>query len=141
MVELACEGEPRFEASRLEEGRAKSYSIDTIERVRKEMAPADELFFLIGSDAFAEVRSWHRWREVVAAVTFLVVARPGHEYEAPPGARVSRLEGIALDVSSSQIRAELAAGESPAAVPGRVLAYIRERGLYGAAPQAVSRRP
>ena len=33
MVELACEADPRFEASRLEEGRAKSYSIITIEKV------------------------------------------------------------------------------------------------------------
>jgi len=27
MVELACEGEPRSKASRIEEGSAKSYSI------------------------------------------------------------------------------------------------------------------
>src|SRR6266513_2675858 len=43
MVELACRGEPRFEVSRLEEGTVRSYSIDTIEKVRSTMAPDDEL--------------------------------------------------------------------------------------------------
>jgi nicotinate-nucleotide adenylyltransferase len=133
MVELACEGEPHFEPSRLEAGQAKSYSIETIERVQAGMAPGDELFFLIGSDAFAEVRSWHRWREVVCGVVFIVVERPGHACEAPPAAKVERLEGVELDVSSSRIRAALAAGQAPAEVPPRVLQYIRERGLYRSA--------
>src|SRR5271154_162344 len=49
MVELACAGEPRFIPSRLEEGNGKSYSIHTIERVK---ATGDEVFFIIGADAF-----------------------------------------------------------------------------------------
>src|SRR5262245_28752059 len=65
MVELACFADPRFIPSRLEEGRAKSYSIHTIERVR---AANGDLFFLIGSDAFEEISTWHRWQEVVLAV-------------------------------------------------------------------------
>ena len=40
--------------TRLEEGAGRSYPIDTIEKVRAQMAPGDELFFLIGADAFAE---------------------------------------------------------------------------------------
>src|SRR5947199_664629 len=48
MVELACEAEPRFEASRLEAGTALSYSIDTIGKVRACLAPGDQLLFLIG---------------------------------------------------------------------------------------------
>src|SRR5579862_637552 len=55
MVELACEGEPRFEVSRLEEGTERSYSIDTIEKLRTTLAPGDQLFFIIGADAFAEI--------------------------------------------------------------------------------------
>jgi len=38
MVELACAADPHFVASRLEEGREKSYSIHTIERVRAQSA-------------------------------------------------------------------------------------------------------
>jgi nicotinate-nucleotide adenylyltransferase len=131
MVELACEGEPLFQASRLEADQQCSYSIDTIERVRATLGPADELFFLIGADAFAEIESWHRWRDVVREASFIVVARPGHSYGTPPGARVGRLDTVALPVSSSQIRARLAAGESPDELPPAVLEYIRQRRLYG----------
>jgi nicotinate-nucleotide adenylyltransferase len=131
MVELAVEGDPRFEVSRLEEGAGRSYSIDTIEKVRSRIAPPGELFFLIGADAFAEIRSWHRWRDVVREVVFLVVSRAGHAYQIPPETRVERLDTIDLPVSSSEIRHKLAAGESLLDVPPRVLEYIASRRLYG----------
>ena len=130
MVELACAGEPLFEPSRLEAGRTKSYSVDTIERVKSSLAAEDELFFLIGADAFAEIQTWYRWRDVIAAVEFIVVTRPGHEYSVPPGARVHRLDTLALPVSSSNIRARLRAGEDPPELPARVLDYIRLHRLY-----------
>jgi nicotinate-nucleotide adenylyltransferase len=130
MVEMACQGEPRFEASRLEAGLERSYSIDTIERVLPTLEAGDELFFLIGADAFAEIGTWRRWRDVIRDVRFIVVARPGHDYAVPPGARVERLDTVGLPVSSSAIRARLAAGERPAELPPAVLEYIRERGLY-----------
>ncbi len=128
MVELACAGDPRFIPSRLEEGREKSYSIRTIERVKAENG---EVFFIIGADAFAEIGKWHRWEDVVRSVEFIVVARPGHSFTIPRGARVHRLETVALPVSSSEIRQALARGESPAEVPRAVAKFIRDRGLYG----------
>jgi nicotinate-nucleotide adenylyltransferase len=136
MVELACASEPRFVPSRLEEGpnrsddtsNAKSYSIHTIERVK---AANGEVFFIIGADAFAEIGKWYRWEEVVRSVEFIVVARPGHSFTIPPGAKVHRLETVALPVSSSEIRQALSRGESPVDVPAAVARYIRERGLYG----------
>ena len=130
MVELACRDEPKLEASRLEQGTASSYSIDTIETVRARLAPGDALFFVIGADAFAEIESWRRWQDVVRAVEFIVVSRPGHRYEAPPMATVHRLETVDLPVSSSEIRRRLAAGDDPEDVPGAVLDYIRVHGFY-----------
>ncbi|HUO31921.1 MAG TPA: nicotinate-nucleotide adenylyltransferase [Bryobacteraceae bacterium] len=130
MVELACAGEPRLEASRLEQGTASSYSIDTIERVRARLEPADQLYFVIGADAFAEIESWHRWQDVIRAVEFIVVSRPGHNYAVPQDAAVHRLETIELPVSSSEIRARLARGDDRVDVPVAVLAYIRDHGLY-----------
>ncbi|MGH9559161.1 MAG: nicotinate-nucleotide adenylyltransferase [Bryobacteraceae bacterium] len=127
MVELACAADPRFVVSRLEEGREKSYSIHTIERVKHTNG---EIFFIIGSDAFAEIQKWYRWRDVVASVEFIVVSRPGHDYKIPLNARVHRLETVALPVSSSEIRQALARGENPPDVPDCVLKYIRARGLY-----------
>jgi nicotinate-nucleotide adenylyltransferase len=130
MVELACAGEPRFEVSRLEEGEQRSFSIYTIERVRAGLGSRDELFFLIGADAFAEIRTWHRWQDVARMVHFLVVSRPGHRYETPPGVTAERLDSVELPVSSSEIRRELAGGERPSAIPPSVLEYIAAHGLY-----------
>ncbi|MGH9666760.1 MAG: nicotinate-nucleotide adenylyltransferase [Bryobacteraceae bacterium] len=130
MVELACRDDERFIPSRLEEANRKSYSILTIEQIRQSLAPGDELFFIIGADAVAEITAWHRWQDVAREVEFIVVTRPGHDYAIPPGARVHRLETVALPVSSSEIRQKLASGEASDELPPAVLAYIRQNGLY-----------
>lgn len=130
MIDLAIAGDPRFEASRLEEGSKRSYSIDTIERVRATLSPGDELFFLIGADAFAELRTWHRWRDVVRAVRFIVVSRPGASYDVPEGAIADRIDSVQLPVSSSEIRTALAEGRQPDVLPPAVFDYARSRSLY-----------
>jgi nicotinate-nucleotide adenylyltransferase len=127
MTELACQVDARFVASRLEAGESKSYSLDTVERVR---AMGEQPYFIIGADAFAEITSWHRWQDLIRLTEFIVVTRPGHQYATPPGARVHRLETVALPVSSSEIRRKLAAGEISAELPASVGRYITERGLY-----------
>lgn len=131
MAELACQGDPRFEVSRLEEGTERSYSVDTIRKARATLAPGDELFFILGADAFSEIRTWYRWREVAALVIFLVVSRPGHLYDVPREVRLERLDSLDMPVSSSDIRRSLSAGKSPAHVPQCVLNYIYENRLYG----------
>jgi nicotinate-nucleotide adenylyltransferase len=131
MVEIACACDARFIASRLEEGNAKSYSILTIERVKA--AEPGKLFFIIGADAFEEITTWHRWQDVIAAVEFIVVARPGHVIEPPPNATIHRLDDVSLPVSSSEIRGALARGETPAELPVDVMEYIRARALYRSA--------
>lgn len=130
MIELAVSDQPGMAASRLEAETAQSFSIDTIEKLKHELNPNDRLYFLIGADAFAEIRTWKRWRDVVRAVEFIVVSRPGHRYEVPEETRVHRLDTLQLPVSSSEIRAQLAAGESQVDAPPAVLQYIREKGLY-----------
>jgi nicotinate-nucleotide adenylyltransferase len=131
MVELACEPYPGFQVSRLEESAERSYTVDTLRRFRKQLSPADELFFLIGSDAFEDLDTWNEWREVVVLTEFIVVSRPGAEYKIPQNARVHRLNGLALPVSSSTIRARLAAGEPTPELPAAVRDFIEQRGLYG----------
>jgi nicotinate-nucleotide adenylyltransferase len=132
MIEIACEGEPRFAVSRVEEGDRQSYSIHTIEHFRAKLEPGDRLFFLIGADAFAEIRTWHRWREVVKSVEFIVVSRPGYDCSAPDGARIERLDRLELPASSTAIRESLMRGRFDVDVPQRVMDYIREHRLYQA---------
>lgn len=130
MVEIACAGEPLFIASRIEEKPGKSYSIETVERVRAESGGAETLYFIIGADAFAEIRSWHRWMDLSKLVTFAVVGRPGADYDVPGNACVRRVDGVNLPISSSEIRARLASGDQTVDLPEGVLAYIRTHGLY-----------
>jgi nicotinate-nucleotide adenylyltransferase len=128
MVELACAGEAAFGVSRIERDANPSYSIFSIERLVA--AGNESLAFLIGADAFAEIRTWHRWKDVVRLVNFIVVTRPGFDYDAPPDAVVYELEGLDLPVSSSEIRDGIASGENDLPIPAAVMAYIREHGLY-----------
>lgn len=131
MVEIACAPYATFIASHLEGGSKRSYTIDTIERFRKELRSSDRLFFLIGSDAFDELETWQRWEDVVKLTEFIVVTRPEHEYQIPKDARVHRLDGLSLQVSSSSIRARLAAGKATPELPRGVREYIEARRLYG----------
>ncbi|MEP7352050.1 MAG: nicotinate-nucleotide adenylyltransferase [Acidobacteriota bacterium] len=132
MVELACAetGDARFIPSRLEQGQVKSYSILTVEGVRATMGSDDELFFIIGSDAFAEIETWYRWRELLPMVTFIVVARPGHTCANPEGARVLPLDTVAMPTSSSHIRSDLKQGRASREVSQAVEDYIETNGLY-----------
>jgi len=130
MVELACEGQDRLEPSRLEEGEEQSYSIRTIENIKTSVCPSCSLFFLIGADAFAEITTWRRWRDVVMNVEFIVVTRPAAQYEVPEGAAVHPLREVLMPVSSSGIRTALAAGDRPAFLPSSVYDYIKANNLY-----------
>ena len=135
MVKLACDeashnGAARFEASAIEDRPERSYSYDTVVLLRRQYGPEVRLFFLIGADAFAEIRSWHRWRELLELVEFIVVSRPRIAFEVPEGARVQRLDTLELPVSSSAIRESLAHGDLDVAVPDAVRDYIQRHGLY-----------
>jgi nicotinate-nucleotide adenylyltransferase len=130
MAELACRVDPRFAVSRLEEHTTRSYSIETIGKVRATLAPGDELYFLIGADAFAEIQTWHRWHDVARSVCFLVVSRPGHNYEVPAEVSCHRVEDIELPVSSSDIRRALASGTRPPGLADDVYRYALEHHLY-----------
>lgn len=130
MCEIACRPYPPFEVSRLEAGPETSYTFDTLTKLRAELDPADRLFFLIGADAFEEIRTWKQWQDVLSLTEFIVVARPGRTYSIPDGAVVHRLDGVELPVSSSEIRERLAARAETPEVPAEVREYIEQRGLY-----------
>ncbi len=130
MVEIACLPHPIFEASRLEEGAGRSYTLDTVRRFRAGLNQDDELFFLIGADAFNDIESWHDWQELIRLIEFIVVTRPGGEYKVPADATVHRLEGLELPVSSSEIRKRIAAGKPTPELPAEVRAFIDARDLY-----------
>ncbi len=136
MVELLCAGDAGWEASAVDGPRADgapNYTVDALETLRLEM-PGARLFGVIGVDSLREFGRWRRAERLVELAEWIVVSRPGFaRVEPPTGARVHWVDGVAVPVASHVLRERLRAGESCAGeIPGAVLRYIGERGLYGA---------
>jgi len=88
-----------------------SYSVDTIEELQQEN-PDAELILIVGSDVLPDLHTWHRHDELREMVTVGVVDRPGDEdAQAPPGWTVERISAPLVHLSSSLLRARLAAGD------------------------------
>jgi nicotinate-nucleotide adenylyltransferase len=96
---------------------------------------AEHIFSLvIGADLLAEVPSWYGGAELQRSVPFIVVGRSGAGTES---AGAGRGGALALpEISSTQVRAALAAGSSvEGLVPRVVLDYIYGHNLYQAAEE------
>ena len=133
MVRLACEDDPRFEASRLEEpGQGRpSYSIHTIERLRGDLEQDDRLFVILGADAFNDLFTWYRVDDVVRLAEFIVVSRPGEAIANVLGVRLQSLGGVANPLSASAVRSRLSTGDRcQDALRPAVSSYIEVAGLY-----------
>ena len=137
MAALACQADPRFRPSRLEapdRGSSPRYSVDTVRRVGDQLVSGEKLFFITGSDAFAEVTLWYEWRRVAAAVEFIVVSRPGADFraaEAPSEISAHWLGGVELPISSTGVRESLRSGANTAELlPPEIAEYIVRQGLY-----------
>ena len=131
MVQIACGDEPLFEPSSVEEGPDKSYTVNTVDRLQADSGFDVVWYFIVGADAFSEIESWHRWRDLTKMVTFAIVGRPGADYNIPANVCAHRVEGVSMPVSASDIRAKLAAGQENLNLSRGVLDYIRERKIYG----------
>ena len=132
MVAAAIDGVEGLEASRLEIDRTgPTYTIDTVEALRRE-SPGCELFLIVGSDVAASVETWHRADALRAAVTLAIVDREDVATSTPPpNWRCLRVRMPRLDVSSTEIRRRIAAGESvDFLVPPPAARVLRARGLY-----------
>jgi len=156
MTKLGTEGSPVLEAADLE-GRRQgfSYSIDTLREIHDIYGPGLELFFIIGMDAFLEIRTWKRHKDLFQETNFVVIKRPGfsdeefgplilsmdlgfepggenNSYVLPSsGHSVIYKELTPLSISSTRIRELTATGRSIRfLVPESVRSYIVEKGLY-----------
>jgi nicotinate-nucleotide adenylyltransferase len=132
VVEAAIEGVEGLEASRLEIDRGgPSYTADTLAELAR-LDPAAELYLIVGSDLAPELSSWERVEEVRRLATLVVAARPGsQDCAAPRGWRQLRVEVPGLDISSSDLRARVAAGRPlDFLVPPAAIRCIQQLGLY-----------
>jgi nicotinate-nucleotide adenylyltransferase len=132
MVVAAINGVEGLEASRLEIDRdGPTFTIDTVEALRA-ASPGTDLVLIVGADAAASMESWHRAGELRAAVTLAIVDREHAAPTAPPpGWRCEHVRMPRLDVSSTDLRRRIAAGESVEfLVPTPAARILRARALY-----------
>ncbi len=167
MIELAIAGTPGWRASDLELRRqGTSYTYDTLTALHAEGLAPSQIFFILGADAFAEIRTWSRYPFVLDAAHFVVIARHGtalrripeqlpeiaprlatpDDLAASERTRVVFIEADTPDVSSTMVRARARRGDDLTdVVTSEVAEYIVRHGLYrtseGAfAPAAASGR-
>jgi len=152
MVQSAVSGVDCLSVDARELGRDKpSYTIDSLESIRAELSGDDQLFLVLGWDAFCGLPGWHRWEELLQHCHILVLQRPDADVEPPdelrnllaarsqsdptamsgPAGHISFVWQTPLAVSATQIRQLLASGKSVRfLVPDAVLAYIEAHDLY-----------
>jgi nicotinate-nucleotide adenylyltransferase len=147
MVALAIAGNQHFSLSEIElERDGPSYTADTLAELADETARqgvARDLYFILSTEALADLRRWHEPDRVLELARLAVVARPGAPLPGAtqladmlPGgaaslARAERVETVPLAYSSSDVRRRAAGGRSIRyLVPAAVEAYIRDRRLY-----------
>jgi len=137
-----------------------NYTIDTVLRLKQTLKKSDELFFLIGIDAFRDIAKWHESEELFRECKFIVASRPGHSladvanslpeklrpaahvtkpFEKQPakgdlvlnGVTVHLLEGVHQAISATAIREAVAAGKSLSRFLDPAIAdYIKKMELY-----------
>jgi len=146
MLGLAVQGDGLFDVCDLELRRSgPSYTLDTLKALRRQLGEVS-LHWLIGADMLADLPDWHRADEVLSLVRIVVAARPAErgtvdDVLAGLSGRlgeqhIRRLrEGILhmplIDISSSDIRRRVAAGQSVRyLVPEGVARYVADHGLY-----------
>jgi nicotinate-nucleotide adenylyltransferase len=131
MVKLAIAGNDRFQASDIEIARSgATYAIDTV-REWKKLNPADEIFWIVGSDALSGIPSWHEWESFVSEVTIVAVNRIGQN-DPVPFDFVS-VEMPEVRISATELRDRFTNKlDTQYLVPQKVSQYISDQGLYQA---------
>lgn len=158
MVALSITGRPGWMASDVElRAAATSYTTTTLRRFHEQGYEAQELFFVIGADAFAEIETWKDYPAILDRAHFAVVSRPGWPVGELP-ARLSSLnarmvsaaapssqpvifliDAATANVSSTEIRRRrLTAAPIEGMVTPAVRQHIEQHELY--APAASVRR-
>jgi nicotinate-nucleotide adenylyltransferase len=140
-----------------------NYSIDTVRNLRESLKKIDQVFFLIGIDAFRDIAKWHEGEALFRECEFIVASRPGHSladvanslpeklrpaahitkpFEKQPArgdlvlkdATIHVLDSVHHAVSATAVREAVAAGKPLGKfLDPIVAAYIKKSGLYSTA--------
>jgi nicotinate-nucleotide adenylyltransferase len=140
MVNLACREQAGFIVSRHEiDDREVSYSIHTLDYLKKQYPEGTGLRFIVGMDQLEEIETWKDYQRLLEEYGLYVVGRGDSGRED----LISRYEKWVipvamprLEISSTAIRQRIRQGRSIRfLVPGAVERYIKEQGLYRKEPE------
>ena len=123
--------------------QGKSYTSDTLAQL-KALYPDDELWLLMGTDMFLTLQAWHAPEEILSLAGIAAFGRTEADteelfsvqreylYRTYPQARIFTLTipGV-VDVSSTELRAQLEQGRGGALLAPAVYGYILRHDLYG----------
>ncbi|MDB5989576.1 MAG: nadD [Herbaspirillum sp.] len=131
-----------------------TYTIDTLQSLRRELGPEVSIVFLMGADQLQHLNTWQGWRELFDHAHLCAASRPGFGMEpanvpnevmqefslrAASPAQIRNTpygltylaSNLAVDISATEIREILHNGARPdALVPSGVLDYIEQHHLY-----------
>lgn len=155
MVRLATTISPLLEVWDIEGKKPGfSYSIETLQLFHSSFGSQLELFFILGTDAFFEIKTWKEYLGLFRYASFVVIDRPGNTTEDffafldslnagfewdperecfchPSGTILLRKHTTLMDISASRIRETVAMRKSIRfLVPEVVRKYIEKAGLY-----------
>jgi nicotinate-nucleotide adenylyltransferase len=155
MIRMGIEGVPVLGALDLEGRReGASYTILTLKELHRTHPEGLDLYFIIGADAFLEIRTWKDYRELFDHAHFVLIDRPGvrsdtltsflESLDVPMeplgdgayrvgnrGCRLLRRTGTFMGISSTRVRETVAGGRSIRyLVPAGVERFVTEKGLY-----------
>jgi nicotinate-nucleotide adenylyltransferase len=155
MAQLAVGDSALLEVLDLEGKRPGfSYSIETLREFHHIFSPDPELYFILGIDAFLEIKTWKEYEKLFCYAHFVIIERAGFHprdleafllniglnvkktkrpdvLEVRSGNTVILKTPTLMDISSTRIRKWVANGKSIRfLLPERVMNYIMEKGLY-----------
>ncbi|MDR1872099.1 MAG: nicotinate (nicotinamide) nucleotide adenylyltransferase [Deltaproteobacteria bacterium] len=156
MLKLAISDRPGFSVTDIEASLPKpSYTVNTVAALKKTIK--GDLIFLVGYDSFRHIQKWTHYRELLALTPTAVFRRPGTAggltalqtvlvkaleetpvwddklgaFQLKNSQPIHYYEGCQLSISSTDLRARLAAGDSVRyLLPEKVRAYLVRRSLY-----------
>lgn len=141
MTALAIQDMPGFALSTIEiEKKGNTYTYETLKQLTKDN-PDTEYYFIVGADSLFHMTKWVHPEHIFDSCCILAAVRDDKTdadmekqiqiLQKEYGADIRLLQINCMNISSSDIRQKIAAGESiEEEVPEQVRQYIERKGLY-----------
>jgi len=146
LLQLAIKGCEQFIVDDREVHRqGESYTVDTLLSLREEF-PDRPLFLLMGTDAFAGIKTWSRWQQLLDLAHIVVMQRPNEQITMPSEyqnniakagddkltiGKIWPVNVTQLAISATKIRTKIAQGDSVQyLLPDASIQLINMLGLY-----------